>query len=248
MDMWSLRQLDWDSEMLGIPSGYLQFSEHRANMVAPDAWRQVVADALSAARRQAMRFLTVKLTAENAFLVNACLAENGLLVDTELTFFKLARKQLVTVPLPEAVSIEKVTPFWDDALHGLAATLRHSRFFRDANIPRASAERLWRESIKNSCMGRASYSIVAFVEGQSAGVINVFERDEVSDIFLLAVLPQYQGRGLGRAMIASYENQISSTISGQTVETQVINYAAQSLYTRVGYRVVGAKHVIHFWL
>lgn len=245
---WNLRRLDWDSEILGIPSGFLEFSGNSANMIAQDDWRQVVVDALSEARRQGIRFLTVKPTAEDGPLVNACLAESGLLVDTELTFSKEAHKHPVSTPLPVDVRTEKLTSFWDDALYGLAATLRHSRFFRDTNIPNESAERLWRESIKNSCQGRSSYSIVAFVEGKPAGVINAFEKGEVSDIFLIAVLPQFQGRGVGRSMIASYEKEISSTIAGQTVETQVINYAAQSLYARMGYQPIAAKQVIHFWL
>lgn len=246
--MWTLRALDWDSEILGIPSGFLQFSGESTGLITLDEWRLAVVESLSEARRREFRFLTAKIAAEDDHLVNACLAENGLLADTELTFFKRVKKQPVLAAPPAGVRIEKVSSFWDDDLYALAATLQHSRFFRDKNIPEKTAERLWQESIKNSCSGRASYSIIAFVDGKPAGVTNVFEKEGVSDIFLIAVLPQYQGRGLGRAMLATYENSLSAAISSQTVETQAINYAAHALYMRIGYQTVAAKHTIHFWL
>jgi ribosomal protein S18 acetylase RimI-like enzyme len=246
--MWTLRPLDWDSEMLGLSCGFLQFSEEGTDLTASNNWRPAVVAALSEARRRGFRFLTAKIASEADALVNACFAERGLLTDTELTFFKPAKKQPVTAALATGIRIEKVTSFWDDAFYPLSTTLQHSRFFRDNNIHQDVAERLWQASIKNSCSGRASYSIIAFVDGSPAGVVNVFEKETVSDVFLIAVLHQYQRQGLGRAMLEYYDNCLSPDITGQTVETQATNYSAQALYTRMGYQAVAAKHSLHFWL
>lgn len=243
---WQVQDLDWDTAMLGVSAGIVHFAE------CPSAggrdFQADLSEALHEARRRGIRFLTVKLPTINSLQINACLAQKGILVDTELTFTKTPCSERTTVPTKPDIHVDRFTQFWDESLLELAGTLRLSRYFRDPNIPAANAERLWQTSIRNSCEGRADYSIVVFVQGKPAAVTNIFERSGVSDIFLIAVLPAFQGMGLGRMMLSWYDAQLPEYIVRQTVETQVDNYPAQALYARMGYLNTAAKHTIHFWL
>lgn len=242
---WLVQGLDWDSSMLGIPCGFASFTGSPGDAAEfPSRLR----DALGEARLQGIRFLTVKLPTQSHLQVNACLAQKGFLADTEVTFSKKPAKGAVPVLANTTIQVERLAQFWDDSFLELADTLQLSRFFRDPHIPAQAARKLWQTSILNSCQGRASYSLVAFVEGKAAAVTNIFERDGVSDIFLIAVRPEFQGMGLGKAMLSRYDAYLPDTVTRQTVETQVGNYPAQALYVRLGYVPVASKHSIHFWL
>lgn len=243
---WVVQELEWDTAMLGISSGMIQFADNSSGDEID--FHQHLSEALCEARQRGIRFLTAKLSAKNNFQVNACLAHKGLLVDTELTYSKRPGVGIAPVVTSPDIRIDRHTNFWDESLEELAGTLRLSRFFRDPHIPVEAAERLWQTSLRNSCQGRASYSLIAFMQGKPAAVINIFEHDGISDIFLIAVLPAFQGMGLGRAMLSRYDAQLPEGITKQTVETQVDNYSAQALYVRMGYLNVAAKYTLHFWL
>jgi len=242
-----MRELPWDSGIFGFRCASLQIPE---GSVEPAQKEALLVQALVEAGSQAVRFLTARVPCADVETVNACLRAGGVLVDTELTFRKDKSQQAKSVQaaVPSGFVVEKVQTYWHDGLYQLVDTLEHSRFFTDPNIDDELARKLWRTSIHNSCTGRASYSIVCRHGAEPAGLINVFEADGVSDIFLIAMLPAYQGKGLGRAMVACYEANLSKDIVAQTVETQLINYPAQRFYARLGYQNVQAKHTIHFWL
>lgn len=241
-----LRDLPWDSEQLGFPCAELIFTAAPPGPGEEELYK-ALGQALEAARNSGCRFLTAKVPALLRPLTNACQRTGGSLVDTELSFQKRREAPKAWVPA-DGVTVEKHATFWDDSFSRLADTLVESRFFIDPMIGAAAARRLWSSSIRNSCTGRASYSLVGYLAGRPAGLINVFEQKGTSDIFLIAVLPEFQGSGVGRAMMAAYEQALGGEVREQTVETQLVNFAAQRLYTRFGYAAVRAKHTFHFWL
>jgi len=235
----------WDSMHFGFRCGSLDFGATPAEGESADLVA-TLDRALAEAAAQRYRFLTAKIPARRRDLTHVC-QRHGLLVDTEVTFRK-RRAPLPERRLPQGVEAQRFRTFWDESFTGLARTLCHSRFFADPHIDKTVAATLWTESIRNSCTGRASYSVVGFHEGRPAGVVNVFEKGAHSDIFLIAVLPRFQGLGIGRAMMERYQEGLDETIEDQTVETQVTNFAAQRLYTACGYNATDARHTFHFWL
>jgi ribosomal protein S18 acetylase RimI-like enzyme len=242
-------ELTWDSKMLGFPCASLDISDStRGNDLEYVDISSLLSDLLLDAKKQGIRFVTAKINAENISLVTTCISNHGKLVDSELTFKKNKQMSSSILSLPDGIHIIKADCYWDDSLYELAATVKNSRYFIDTTIPYETAYGLWKHSIYNSCNGRASYSIISFIDDKPVALMNVFEKDGISDIYLIAVLPHYQGKGLGKFMMRYYENSLGDNICHQVVDTQLINYPAQKLYSDMGYRNVRSKHTIHFWL
>ena len=243
-DAIALAPLPWDSGILGYRCGALSFRPS-----FPDGGTRAahaLGDALARARREGFRFLTAKVEVGRTGLSNLCLGGGGFLADTEVCFSK--RPERPQLQESAAASCITSAAFWDDSLCDVAQTLNLSRFFRDPRIGAPAAERLWRESIRNHCGGRASYSVICFRDSLPAGFINVVEREGISNIFIIGVLPQYQGQGLGSLMIRYYESNLSGAVNEMTVDTQLSNIMAQKLYVSTGYRIIKSQHIIHFWL
>jgi ribosomal protein S18 acetylase RimI-like enzyme len=239
-----LVELAWDTEQLGYRCGIIRFS--KIDVASIDTVYKDFERLLYTAFRDGYWFITAKVPAEWQAVCHACQMSGGILADSEMTFHKnkwITDRQTSV----EGVTVEKHTTFWDDSFLAIPDTLQYSRFFSDRNIGADPARKLWTQSIINSCNGRASYSIIGLFDGRPAGLINVFEKDGVSNIFLIAVIPQFQGRGIGKSMVSYYEHSLDNSVIEQIVETQMVNYGAQKLYTSFGYTHVFAKHVFHFW-
>jgi GNAT superfamily N-acetyltransferase len=244
----TISELPWDSEMFGFACAHFDISRSGAARATHAGLPGAIAEVLQQARSEAVKFVTLKTDAEETETVNSALRNNGSLIDTELTF---AKKPTApdTPAVPESeYSIQKMETFWDDSLYDLTSTLQHSRFFVDSHIDADVAHRIWRTSIYNHCNGRASYSVVAHHRDKPIGLMNVVEKNGISDIFLIAVSPPHQGKGVGSAMMDLYEATLGAGTETQIVETQLRNYGAHKFYHDRGYRAVRSKHTIHFWL
>jgi len=236
-----IKESPWDSEIFGFKCGYVDIF-HQTSAA-------IISKGLMVARNKGYKFLTTKIAVEDLTLTNNCFQCKGFLADTELTLSKTRGvNKCSSLGVPSGYSLLQEKNYWDDDLLSLAAPIKHSRFFKDPKIDRFTALKLWQTSIYNSCRGRASYSVICLYGKKPVGVIILYEAGCVSDIDLVALLSDYQGQGLGTAMMNFYENHLGAEIATQTVATQVINYPAQKLYSSFGYRTSNVKHIIHFWL
>lgn len=244
-----LNHLPWDSKVLGTKCGFIEISKKFNSGLRKDNLSEFLKLLLSKAKNQQYRFLTSKISAEEQNVANACFSNGGILIDTELTFEKsLRERSSVSETLNNNISIKKFTKYWDRSIFKIADSFTFSRFLKDSNIERAKAIMLWRNSIYNNCNGRASYSIICFMNKKPVGVMNIFEKGCTSEIFLIGVTNVYQSRGLGRAMMRFYEENLDKDIKRQIVETSLLNYKAQNLYLWAGYKNYTSKYIIHFWL
>lgn len=245
----TVEEQEWDSSIFGFKCGHFSIESKEKNNSAGENLDVLINDAITQAKNEKYKFLTSKINAEKTVIVNACFKNNGRLIDTELTFHKFRKDCVIkNVDFPENISVQKHKKYWNNSFTQLSKTIMHSRFFIDGNINIETAKNLWSQSIYNSCNGRATYSVICFFKDNPVGLINVFERDGVSDIFFIAVLPDFQNHGIGKTMVKYYEANIGDNISTFTVETQLINYRAQNFYVDMGYRNILSKQIIHFWL
>jgi ribosomal protein S18 acetylase RimI-like enzyme len=244
-----IKELDWDSSVLGLKCGYLDLPVNQRADADDKKLRCLLEAKLEEAKRNDFKFLTVKVPTENKYMLKCCTDNRGTIIDTELTFIKRGKRgPYKGEALPNGILIKKFETYWNDELYELAQALEISRFSLDNNIERNSSLKLWRQSIYNNCNGRATYSIICFHNGKPVGLMSLFEKEDVSNIFFIAVLPEYQNRGLGRHMIRFYEENLSPSIKEQTVETLSLNCRAQKLYIEMGYEKSTSKHILHFWL
>lgn len=236
--------LPWDTDILGLKSGAIQVNIGSIEDQA--AAELCIQNCINQARKDGYRFLFTKLDTDHPLIVNALLSKGGFLADTELCFQK--KPGSFTSPEISEISYKISTSFWDEHFYDVAETLDKSRFFRDPRVDLQTAVTLWKESIRNHCCGRASYTVVAFRNLNPVGFINVIERSGISNIFIIGVLPLCQGSGIGVGMLNFYEQHLPADITEMTVDTQLTNLKAQKLYLKHGYRIHKSKHVIHLWL
>lgn len=85
------------------------------------------------------------------------------------------------------------------------------------------------EAVKNAC-----WFNLAMLGNQPVGYQIAVPHGEVIHLTRLAVLPQFQGRGVGRALVASLVERFPNY--AMTVNTQASNLASQHIYERFGFR------------
>ncbi len=66
-----------------------------------------------------------------------------------------------------------------------------------------------------------------------------------AELFNVAVLPAYQGRGLAKELLKQMESLVEQT-DGRRIylEVRVSNLQAQALYLRMGYTVIGRRKIL----
>ncbi len=243
-----IKLLPWDSDVLGIKCGVIEIYMNSSGPKASNL-TQLLGLALDKARSRKFRFLTAKISNDEQGVANACFSNKGLLIDTELTFSKESERGVSLCPeFKDDFFMKRLRRYWHRSLFKVADSLTFSRFRSDPNIENAAAVSLWRKSVYNNCNGRASYSIICFKGKNPIGVMNVFEKSGVSSIFLVGLINSYQGLGLGSDMVKFYEYKLSKSIKTQVVQTSLLNYRAQNLYLKAGYKIKASRHIIHYWL
>jgi len=127
---------------------------------------------------------------------------------------------------------------------------RWSRFHLDPKIPpnlANSIKRRWLESYVQGTRGSALYA--AEIDGVVAGFLAVIESTvdsrPVAIIDLLGVTSEYQGRGVGTALVQSFTRDWQGRVSELRVGTQAANVASLRLYESCGFRVVESSYVLH---
>jgi len=235
----SLRRLDWDSEMLGLCCGIIDCSvlPEEASKIDPYA---KIEKLLSQGSKYDL--IVLKLPSFWSDSVNRLIRDGARLIETELVFVYSGgpvRGDASSVRFSSRVEAAAFTP--------LAAMMQHSRLFIDPEVPHERALRLWTESIKNYCEGRADELAVAFHDGRPAGLttLNFFKTGAVN-LHIVGVLKEYQGQGIGLAMMSAVTQKYGRD-HAIIVETLSANTPAQHLYQRSGFQLFAVQHVLHAW-
>jgi ribosomal protein S18 acetylase RimI-like enzyme len=86
-----------------------------------------------------------------------------------------------------------------------------------------------------------SHHAAIVVEGERVGVTQIEETEDRTSLHQVAILPAYQGKGIGTALVRSLQDQSQAT--GKPIHLSVfqMNVGAQRLYERLGFRVVSSS-------
>jgi dTDP-4-amino-4,6-dideoxy-D-galactose acyltransferase len=125
---------------------------------------------------------------------------------------------------------------------------RDSRFYSDGNFPNKICDALYEKWIERSCAGYANEVLIAEYQGRVAGYVSChLGHLKEGSIGLLAVHPDFQGKGLGRLLVEGAIRWFADhDVCRATVVTQGKNYKAQRLYQRCGF-VTKSVHVWYHW-
>lgn len=148
------------------------------------------------------------------------------------------------------ISVTVAEPRLFGELQDIAAgCFRYSRFHLDPLFSNATADLLKRKWIENYCLGvRGSALYAATIDGTPAGFLAVLEtedRGRNAAIDLVGVAPDFQGRGVGKALVAHFLEQWKSRADRLLVGTQVANVRSLAFYEQQGFRTAGSAYVLH---
>ena len=126
---------------------------------------------------------------------------------------------------------------------------KYSRFKCDKNFTAEQFENLYKKWIDNSLdFNFAEDVLVYLVDDKIAGFVTYKINNEQGVIGLIAVLPNQQGKGIGKKLIQFVENKlIKSNIRILSISTQKENIEACSFYEKLGYEIKDSLIIKHFW-
>ena len=197
-------------------------------------------------------FFTAKVSVSDLARVRSLTQRGFDLVDTALTFRCEPDLHYVAKGAELAPNIVINSATADDlkaaeALAGVA--FRHSRFHLDPRFPSAIADqvkRLWTRNIvmgergAGCLVGHRDGRVVSFLGYQQAGQSN-----PAYVIDLMAVSPEEQGRGVGRATLGVMLDRATQDGRAVVAGTQAANTASVRMYEAMGFRLESATYVMH---
>lgn len=123
-----------------------------------------------------------------------------------------------------------------------------SRFYFDGHFDRAQCDLLYETWIENSFRGFAQAVLVADWEGAPAAYLTCHQQGAESQIGLVGVSADSQGKGLGSALVRAFLAWSRERGAGQAkVVTQGRNVAAHRLYQKNGFALSSAQLWYHRW-
>jgi dTDP-4-amino-4,6-dideoxy-D-galactose acyltransferase len=229
--------LDWDSAFWGVAAA-------RVHADDADGLLRAVADC----DRSGVVWGSLLVPTEDLDLVVAAIETGFVPVDVRVTLAAcVTDSDLSTGPSDQHLADESDV----DALATIARdALTMSRFFADPNLPDARCADFYETWIRNSVGGPLADAVI--VERGDDGIDGfiTIRRSTVDDatLPLVAVSPGRQGRGIGRAMLASTQRWlVANDVRRVEVTTQLANVPAIRLYEAHGFRVDRSGIWLHRW-
>lgn len=125
-------------------------------------------------------------------------------------------------------------------------SFKYSRFHIDPQVLNDIADEIKGAWVKNYFIGkRGDNMLVAELDREIVGFVQLFERTNHFIIDLIAVHPDHYKKGIGRILVNSCTNYYGKFSYG-LVGTQIANTPSLNLYEKCGYQFNGASYVFHY--
>ena len=125
---------------------------------------------------------------------------------------------------------------------------KYSRYNLDERFPADKFELLYHKWLENSLLtDYASDVLIYELNDKPVGLLTYKVLGEQSSIGILATDPEYQGIGIGSALMQYYESLLPDSVQTLEVVTQGVNLAARSFYEKFGYTIEESCYVYHIW-
>lgn len=129
-------------------------------------------------------------------------------------------------------------------------SFRYSRFHLDPAVPDEVANRIKADWIESYFVGRrGEHLLVSLQAGRPVGFLAVIASQDgerrLRVIDLIAVGEEARGRGLARALTASFVSESVGACDEVRVGTQAANVPATRLYESMGFALVRAEYAMH---
>ena len=235
--------MEWDTSFFGFKVARLQTQ-------APEQ----MDEAERICREQRIRLLISRFDTHNVSFAHELEQHGGELMDTIVRYrLKLDRTQIPSIPGPATIR-----PCLDNEVDEVAAVASATfdnygvgHFHQDARLDRDKCDALYVEWARNSCLDRnlADMVLVAEMDGRIVGfATDKIVGEGVGEGILFGTSPEARGKQIYRAfMVASMHWCASQGLERMQVATQVNNYAVQSVWASLGFRICASCYTFHKW-
>jgi dTDP-4-amino-4,6-dideoxy-D-galactose acyltransferase len=158
--------------------------------------------------------------------------------------FKKALNTRIMIEKPECVK-----EFENEDLYELAYVSGHkSRFKLDSKFSDEEFKLLYRKWIDNSLQDLKTIVYIALINNSIIGFIACKLEQRSANITLVAVDPEFHGKGVGKLLIHNLENYLKEKdIKELYVATQSSNLQAIKFYNQIGFVVFSKTEIYHVW-
>jgi len=172
---------------------------------------------------------------------------NGHLADIKVLFEKnIENEQKESIFISEYTSNELVPELEELAY----ISGEYSRFKLDKNFDKDDFYRMYKIWIENSVKRQNADNVFVAKENDIIkGMVTLKVEKEKGQIGLIAVSPDTQGKGYGKALISACESELwNKNILKLKVPTQLDNKQACDFYEKYSFQIKEITNTYHFWL
>ena len=172
---------------------------------------------------------------------------NGKLIDIKVLFEKNINKENEQIPFVSEYNSDKLTAELEKLAY---ISGEYSRFKLDKNFKKDDFYRMYKIWIESSVKRKIADNVFVVKEQNTIkGMVTLKVGKEKGHIGLIAIAPDTQGKGYGKALIFACENELlSKEIYKLEVPTQIDNQQACLFYEKCGFQVREITNIYHFWL
>lgn len=126
---------------------------------------------------------------------------------------------------------------------------KYSRFQLDHKINQKKFFEMYDLWVVNSLNKKFADGVYLFVEeAKAVGFVTYKISDRYATIGLIAVSPNHQGKGIGKKLLQTVENELlKMNIFELRIPTQEANKQACFFYEKLGYKKFEVININHFW-
>lgn len=245
------RLLPWDTEVLQMATARLGYLWSLGDYPTQ---RQRLSKLLEASVKRWMyeqvEFVSTRIKCENLAIIHAAEDQGFRVIESYLTF-RLDSPRNTDVAtmdkrlrLAHSSEVQVVSQLAYEAFH-------YNRYMMDPLVPEQRARNSRLVWVKNAFNGRAEAIYVAEVEQGIVGFVilrTVADKKEekIGLIDLIAVDPNFAGRGIGSALVAQSLYHFRDKVHVVEVGTQAANVAGVNLYKKMGFRFIDSEYSLHW--
>ncbi len=229
------RVLPWDSEFFG---------RRIARLTGPHLRDGEMPNIVAWCRSERIKCLYFLAASDDAETLAAAQRNGFAWMDSRVTYERKSAAPLESV----LVDSVKIRPHREADIPALEQIARgahtDSRFFFDAHFDRTRAAELYACWIRQACAN--DHVVVAESASKPVGYLSCTSAGEIG---LVGVTNEWQGRGVGRALLAQGLRWFSAQgLDEICVVTQGRNVAAHRFYQNAGFRTRSVECWFHKWL
>lgn len=222
-----IRRLEWDSDFFGYETGEIVFQEK---------------EHLENYNNYKLIYIKSSQDFEKEINYFKCeFSETKVVFEKELEFFPSEKKHIYS---------NNEIDFDINQLYELAfESGKYSRFKLDEKFTIKKFKELYQKWVDNSISRSFADDVLIYSENnQIMGFVTYKISENFGTIGLIAVSPNFQGKGIGKKLLTFIENVLfSKGIKTLIIPTQLINETAYNFYKNQNYKIKETSFIKHYW-